>query len=212
MLRSPRMASWLLDLFTPYEETESIPGDLYEEFCIFAGAHGLKSARHWYWPQTWKSIDHLFVGAFRNSPWSLFAAIITGIFLLRLGVSLPERTEFAILNWGHGYHSHWYGYVARMDNAEILAGQLLVCLVVGFVVGFLAKGRELVAAMALVLITQLLFVIGLYFARVVGPPETLSSLVSVLSLLAHLSEFPIMFLFGAWMVRDIRLTRTRSRA
>jgi hypothetical protein len=131
---------------------------------------------------------------------------------LRLGASLPERTEFAILNWGHVYHSHWYAYVSRVHNAEILIGQPLVCLVVGFVVGFLAKGRELVAAMALILITQLLFVIALHFARVVAPPETLSPLVSVLSLLVHLSELPIMFLLGAWIVRDVRLTRMRSRA
>jgi hypothetical protein len=44
-LRSPRIANWLLALFTPYEETESVPGDLYEEFCVFAGTHGPKSAR-----------------------------------------------------------------------------------------------------------------------------------------------------------------------
>jgi hypothetical protein len=205
-LRPPRIASSLLDLFTPYDQAESIPGDVYEEFCVVAQAHGPKSARRWYWRQTWKSIAYLIVASLRNSPWSLCGAVIVGIFLLRLAASLPERLEFAILNWGHVYHSHWYAYVSWMDNAEILAGRLLVCLVVGLVVGFLTKGRELVAAMALVLITETLLAIALYFARFVGSPETLWSL------LLRQSGFPIMFLLGAWTARDTRLGRLRARA
>jgi len=31
-VQPPRVAVWLLDLFTPSEQTESIPGDLLEEF------------------------------------------------------------------------------------------------------------------------------------------------------------------------------------
>jgi hypothetical protein len=205
-IQPPRIASWLIDLFTPYEEAESIPGDLSEEFCLFAKELGLKSARRWYSRQTSKSILHLIAAAFRTSPLRIVGAVIAGFFLLRSGVSLPERIEFAILNWGHVYHSHWHAQISWMNNAEILTGQLLVCLAVGCVVGLVAKGCELVTATVLGVSMQLLFFVVLHFARYVGPPET------SLQLLIHLSPFSIMLLVGAWIIRDGRLSRLRRRA
>jgi hypothetical protein len=35
-IQPPKTAEWLLDLFTPYEEAESIRGDLFEEFSSLA--------------------------------------------------------------------------------------------------------------------------------------------------------------------------------
>jgi hypothetical protein len=204
-IQPPRAASWLISLFAPYEETESIPGDLSEEFCLFAEVHGFQSARRWYWRQTSKSILHLIAAAFRISPLKILGAAMAGLFLLRLGVPLPERIEFAILNWGNIYHSHWHAYISWMNNAEVLTGQLLVCLAVGCVVGLLAKGGELVSAMVLGVSMQLLFFVVLHFARYVGPPET------SLQLLIHLAPFPIMLLVGAWIIRDRRLTQLSSR-
>jgi hypothetical protein len=204
-IQPPRIAAWLIDLFAPYEEVESIPGDLYEELCLLAGERGLRSARRWYWRQTGKSIVHLIAAAFSASPLRIAGAVIAGFFLLRLGAPLPERVEFAILNWGHVYHSHWYAYISWLKSTEVLTGQLLVCLAVGCVVGLLAKGCELVAAMVLGVSMQLLFFIVLHRARYVGPPET------SLQLLIHLSEYPIMLLVGAWIIRDRRLARLTLR-
>jgi hypothetical protein len=205
-IQPPRIASWLIDLFAPYEEAESIPGDLYEEFCLLAGKHGSTSARRWYWRQTSKSIFHLIAAAFRTSPFKIVGAVITGFFLLKLGVPLPERIEFAILNWGHVYHSHWHAEISWMHYAEVLTGQLLVCLAVGCVVGLLANGCELVAAWVLGVSMQVLFFVVLHFARYVGPPET------SLPLAIHLSPFPIMLSVGAWIIRDRRLARLPGRA
>jgi hypothetical protein len=201
----PRTACWLLDLFTPYEEAESIPGDLDEEFCAVAEERGIRAAQRWYWRQTCRSVAHLIAAALRTSPWSLVSTVLAGVFLLRLGAPLPERLEFAILNWGHLYHSHWYAYVSRMGGSEILAGQLLVGLVAGFAVGLLAKGRELVAALLLILVMQLLLVVIVQSSRVVGPAMLLWHF------LIYLSGVSIMILLGAWIIRDIRLGRLRSQ-
>src|SRR5204862_5771919 len=40
-VQPPRVAVWLLDLFTHYEQTESIPGDLLEEFSAVASRSGV---------------------------------------------------------------------------------------------------------------------------------------------------------------------------
>jgi len=41
----PRGAVWLIELFTPYEQAESIPGDLLEEFSDLASKSGVAYAR-----------------------------------------------------------------------------------------------------------------------------------------------------------------------
>ena len=43
-VRPPRMAVWLVDLFTPNKQSESIPGDLLEEFSELASKSGVASA------------------------------------------------------------------------------------------------------------------------------------------------------------------------
>ena len=56
----PRIAVWLVGLFTPDQEAESIPGDLLEEFSHLASNSGVPFARRWYWRQIAKTIAHLF--------------------------------------------------------------------------------------------------------------------------------------------------------
>ena len=58
-VQPPRIAVWLVNLFTPAKETESIPGDLLEEFSQLASKSGVTVARSWYWRQTAKTIAHL---------------------------------------------------------------------------------------------------------------------------------------------------------
>jgi hypothetical protein len=45
LVQPPRLAVWLVNLFTPYEQAESIPGDLFEEFSAVAPKSGVASAR-----------------------------------------------------------------------------------------------------------------------------------------------------------------------
>ena len=58
-VRPPHIALWLVDLFTPSEQAESIPGDLLEEFLELALKSGDAFARRWYWRQSVKTVAHL---------------------------------------------------------------------------------------------------------------------------------------------------------
>ena len=80
-VQPPRVATWLVNLFTSSEE-ESITGDLQEEFSQLAKKSGLAFARRWYWRQTLKTIAHLFGSAFRVAQWSTTAVVVGGFFLL----------------------------------------------------------------------------------------------------------------------------------
>ena len=66
----PWVASWLVDLFTPIGQTETIQGDLLEEFSEVASKSGVASARRWYWRQSVKSVAHLIGTGFRAAPWT----------------------------------------------------------------------------------------------------------------------------------------------
>ena len=68
-VRPPRMAVWLVDLFTPNKQSESIPGDLLEEFSELASKSGVASARRWYWRQSVKTVAHLIATGFLVAPW-----------------------------------------------------------------------------------------------------------------------------------------------
>ncbi len=200
----PRLASWLLDLFTPFDQAESIQGDLHEEFSNVVSQHGIRRARHWYWRQTFKSIAHLFAAGFRASPLCISGSVITGFLLLVWSASFPERVEFAIFNWNHMYHANWYAFVSWMRNTDIVIGHLLSCLLVGSVVAVLAKGKELVAIFTLIPLQLLRAAALLHFARYVTPfphPEILPTLIFMI-------EYPIMLLLGAWIIRDARQTKS----
>ncbi len=66
-VQPPRIAVWFVDLFIPYEQAESIPGELLEEFSDLASKSGLVSARRWYWRQTAKTIVQRLPFLFANS-------------------------------------------------------------------------------------------------------------------------------------------------
>jgi hypothetical protein len=55
-LRPPRLAAWLVELFTSVEQAECILGDLAEEFSDLASRSGAVHARRWYWRQSLKTI------------------------------------------------------------------------------------------------------------------------------------------------------------
>lgn len=133
-VQPPRIAAWLVNLFTPSEEAESIPGDLLEEFSQLASKSGASAARSWYWRQTARTVAHLAADGFRVAPVSTTSVIVGG-FLLRHFVSLlPERVIFAVLQ--------------RYPDG-IAIGHVIASMFVGCVAAWLAKGRELVATMTL---------------------------------------------------------------
>jgi hypothetical protein len=148
--KPPRLATWLMDLFTPLEE-ESIVGDLFEEHSQLASKSGVKFARRWYWRQTAKTIAHMFGAGFRNAPWSTTATVVGGFLLLRLVSGLPNQllnviTDRYLMFWS----THFQAYLWILSGMPL--AHLIGMLFVGSVVALVSRGREMVATMTLALV------------------------------------------------------------
>jgi hypothetical protein len=146
----PRFAVWLVNLFTRPQE-ESILGDLAEEFIQIASKSGSAIARRWYWRQIVKTIAHLFSRAFRGAPWSTAAMVIGGFLLHRFVSGLPDRLLSAVTDRYLAFWStHFTAYLWMLNG--LLIEHLIGSLLVGCVVAFAAKGREMVATIMLALV------------------------------------------------------------
>ena len=148
----PRIAAWLVDLFTPAEEAESILGDLLEEFSALASKSGVVFARRWYWHQTVKTIAHLAGSGFRAAPWSTTAAVVGGFLLGTFVSGLPDKLLSAVTDRYLAYWSgHFKVYMFFATNGMLLV-HFFLSMFVGFVVALAARGREMVATMTLALV------------------------------------------------------------
>jgi hypothetical protein len=146
----PRIAVWLVNLFIPAEEAESILGDLLEEFSRLASKSTF-FAQRWYWRQALKTIAHLGGNGFRSAPWSTAAAVIGGFVLHRFVSGLPDKILSAVTDRYLAYwstHFKAYNWVLKGMPIEQLIGTMFV----GCVVAFAAKGREMIATMTLALV------------------------------------------------------------
>jgi ABC-type sugar transport system permease subunit len=146
----PRIFAWLIKLFASNEE-EPLLGDLVEEYRNLASKSELAFARAWYRRQAAKTVVHLAGKGFRDAPLSI-AAIIAGGFLLHGFVSgLPDKilmavTERYLAFWST--HFNAYVWLLRAMPME----HLVLSMLVGCVVGFAAKGREMIATLTLALV------------------------------------------------------------
>ena len=159
-VQPPRIAAWLVTLFTPAEETESILGDLLEEFSQLASKSGVAYARRWYRRQTLKTIAHLVVAGFRAAPWSTAAAVIAGLFLIRFGFGLYGQAVEAALD-----RFRVYEYISDLGSQQPsvnvaadyvswinlcrLIGRVFVAALFGGLVALAARGREMTATIAI---------------------------------------------------------------
>jgi hypothetical protein len=139
---------WLLTLFALDDAAEHILGDLLEEFTRIASKSGVPFARRWYWRQTLKTVFQLAALAFRTAPWLTTAAVAGGVFLRKLVARRVEPTIFAVLERYQVYQHHFSAYVF-FASTGIDIGHLITFLLIGFVVAFVARGREMVATMSL---------------------------------------------------------------
>lgn len=140
----PRIAVWLVDIFTPIEDTESILGDLFEEFSHLASDSGVAAARSWYWRQTVKTIAHLFGAGFRAAPWSTTATVVGGFLLLRFVMGLNDKLLMVVTDRYLAFWSgHFNAYIWLLN--AMLIPHLIALMFVGCVVALAAKGKELVA-------------------------------------------------------------------
>jgi hypothetical protein len=157
----PRFAVWLVDLFTPDNQMEAIPGDLLEEFLQLALKSGPAFARRWYWRQSLKTIAHLFGEGLRDVRWLLS---VVGAGLLGLyGIGLwNEKVVVAILA-----RYHVYGYVspyAFWVFYDIVMGCLVIPMLTGCIAAVAAKRRGMAAAIMLSLLSGAFYgLLGLPF-------------------------------------------------
>jgi len=164
-IQPPRIAAWLVGLFTPDQETECIPGDLLEEFSYLVSNSGGPFARRWYWRQTVTTIAHLFATGFRIAPWSTGAAVVGGYLLGGFVHGLPDKVLSAVTDRYLGYWSHHFKAYMFWASDGMWAAHLILSVFVGCMVALAAKGREMVATMTLAIVFYTMVGVG-YFASV----------------------------------------------
>jgi hypothetical protein len=151
-LQPPRLAVWLVDLFTVPDNAEAIMGDLLEEFSQIAHQAGVVFARRWYWRQSLKTIVHLICTAYRAAPWWTSAGVAGGMLAHRLLWRLVEPTIFAVLVRYQIPERHFNVYVF-FASTGLDIGYLIVFLFEGCIAAIVAKEREMAAATTLSLIS-----------------------------------------------------------
>jgi len=155
----PRTAVWLLDLFTPAEQAESIQGDLLEEFSLLALKSGISSARRWYWRQTVKTVLQLVSVSFITAPWLTALPVIGGLLMGRLFGPMVEPAIFAVIERYQVAEHHFSTYML-LASTGIDVGHLITFLLIGFAVAFASKQREMVATITLALIHWAMVVVA----------------------------------------------------
>ncbi len=213
-VQPPSVAAWLVDLFTPQQYAESITGDLLEEFSDLASRSGVASARSWYWRQSAKTIAQLIGTGFRVAPWLTAGTVLGGYLLLALSASLPEQAIVGVIHL-HRHHVTPYYNEAQVAtylfwlNTSILIGRFLMLLIIGAFVAVTAKGREMVVAMTLALVsfvvTMIIFSI-LVFKHQPVDPTLLPTIV------AHEFSGSCMIAIGGVIVREFRLLLARRHS
>jgi hypothetical protein len=150
-LQPPRLAVWLVNLFTVPNDAEAMVGDLLEEFSQIADQAGVVFARRWYWRQAWKTIVHLIYTAYRAAPWLTSAGVVGGFLTRGLLWRLVEPTIFAVLVRYQIPENHFNVYVF-FATTGIDIGYVLIFLFEGCIAAIVAKEREMAAATTLSLI------------------------------------------------------------
>jgi hypothetical protein len=150
-LQPPRLAVWLVNLFTVSDNAEAIMGDLLEEFSQIAHQAGVVFARRWYWRQSLKTIVHLIFTAYRAAPWLTSAGVVGGSLTGRL-VKLVGPAIFAVLV-RYQIPEHHFNVYVFFATTGIDIGYLIVFLLVGCIAAIVAKERGMVAATTLGLIS-----------------------------------------------------------
>jgi hypothetical protein len=132
-------------------EKESLEGDLFEEFSDLASRSGAAVAQRWYWRQALQSIVHLGIGAYRAAPYSTTAVVIAGFLLGRVLFRLVENEIFAVLERYRVFDTH-FGLYVFLTSDGLAAAHVATSMLVGCFVAFVAKGKEMIATITLVLL------------------------------------------------------------
>jgi hypothetical protein len=203
-MHPPRMAAWLLYLFTPSDQAESITGDLLEEFSDLASKSGEAFACRWYWRQSAKTVAHLIAAGFLVAPWLITATIVGGWLLCWVFDWSTEKAVVAVL-YKYQVYAHIDAYVFWLIYA-VLIQRLIEPFIIGCVIGMPAKGREMVVTMTLALVIGATSGAGL--AHLIRHHWSESNVSLTLPLLTTFVS-PVMFVIGGVIVREIRSAMSR---
>lgn len=193
----PVIAVWLIDLFLPEEQKESVKGDLLEESSDLAMKLGESSARSWYWRQSVRTVARLGV---RGSPWLIALALLSGL--------------FALMSFMDLFMGHKSLQLATDNHLEIRTIDRFISWLVyglamlgtssaGWVLAMIAKGKELISTILLALV----LVLSAVAAHAIASFSHLRPLPPLQPALLMLHPFLIVMVGIA--VRQIRLTSSR---
>ena len=155
-VQPPLPAIWLTSLFAVAEERESILGDLLEEFSLLASKSGVPAARKWYWRQTIKTVPRIAGLALRSAPWMTFTAVVGGLVLRFLVGRLVGYVTFAVLHRYGVFFEHHHSTVYLLFNVE----HLITFLLIGLIIAFVAREREIVVTAILAFVFGASVVVG----------------------------------------------------
>ncbi len=217
IVRPPRIAVWLIELFASAEQVEAIHGDLLEDFSVIASRSGISAARRWYWKQSLKSVTHLIWTGYRTAPW-LIPLAIGGICVFRLTLNLPTRVVCGIVFSIPGYYkTHWIPWTFWV-NYGVAIGTLVWEALIGCLIGLVAKGKETIATATLGALGIAIFTIPYLFwfawyvahwpssyTRPSGSPAFTFGMVILINAFGH-SVMPVI---GGGIVRRFRSTAAR---
>lgn len=163
----PRIACWLLSLFTPAGEADPLVGDLFEEFSLIAIESGLPSAQIWFWRQTLGTIIQLIGLAFRTAPAVTLALVLGGLWSIGWATRVSVNAAQAFGDAYRLYESHPDAYLF-LSNFPLTIGRGVLCCLIAVVISLIAKRRELPTTIALALAQMTLFFIGAFTVIVSG--------------------------------------------
>jgi hypothetical protein len=148
---TPRLAVWLVSLFTRPDETESILGDLAEEYSQHAANSGDAAARRWYWRQVARTIVHLAFAGMLKAPMVTAACVVAGSLLGRYAFALPKHGMEVVLDHYRLFESSPEMYLFWLTDATQIL-RLFGNVLAGSLIALAVKGREVPTTIALALV------------------------------------------------------------
>jgi hypothetical protein len=207
-VRPPRVASWLVNLFTPFDQSQAIAGDLLEEFSDIASKSGIALARRWYRRQSVKTIANLFASGFSAAPRVIICAVLGGL-LLAWFIPSWISSALLVITREHGvYVQKRIQFLGLWVQTGLLIIGMLEMLLIGCIVAIVAKGREILTTTTL-LFAQIAFLcLGAVWmierGTAVITSTTHSTSLLVLLLPLYFLERTFTVVFGGLIVRMYR--------
>jgi hypothetical protein len=198
--RPPHLVAWLVELFASTNQSESILGDVHEEFLDIYSESGVVAARRWYRRQGVKSIAHLAGAAFRDAPWSFAAFVLLGFLLRWFGAELPARAIDAILGAQRPYSNEHYDFYVWLVTWGTPIARVIEMTLIGCIIAAIARGKEIVVTTTVIAISVVIVGWNFFLHTRNLPPQVP---IPWGYLLASLANW-VATLLGAIIIREVR--------